>query len=320
MPEKEPQEIQPPDKNSAPAKKELFRFYDYDGTLVARYTINGRTFRFNGKKWEQFDFPIEVQREHSSRVQADLVPERYKDAWERLTETIGSPDAIEETKLKHHLFLLLYPDYLEREFLVMMRLYSDDEKKRINEALRFCKDKHAGQYRLHNAPYFTHPVHSALCAGEDGASADDLIILLLHDALEDTKTTTEELRRNFGAEIAEKIALMSKKVNGVKVPPDEYESRMAGNEDVIKNKGYDRLSNITSMYFVPEWHRYEEYVEETEKMILPMVEGADPDLAKRIRGALDYIKKHAKPDAEELKRIENLNKIRLLEESIKTKK
>lgn len=303
-------------KPSLEGKKTIFRFYDLDGLLIAKNTINGRSYRFNKENWEDYSFPIEVERDLATQLEAPIVSARYRDAIDRMAQTIGSEEAIEESKLKKQLFLLLYPDYLEREFLNLLKSYTEAEQTEINIALKFAKNKHAKQYRIHHAPYYTHPVHAAICAMEDGAAKDEVITLLLHDTLEDTSTTSRELEQIFGSGIAAKVGILSKKKDGIKISPDEYERKIAADNNAIRCKGYDRLSNIISLHFTPEWHKHDKYIQETTIKILPMVQTADPDLAKKIQGALDYVKKNPHPTAEELKRIEELRQIREIESSL----
>jgi guanosine-3',5'-bis(diphosphate) 3'-pyrophosphohydrolase len=77
-------------------------------------------------------------------------------------------------------------------------------------ALAFAADKHRHQRRkdVHASPYINHPIELAhLLAGTGGV--DDLVVLqaaILHDTIEDTETTYEELVRHFGAAVADVVA------------------------------------------------------------------------------------------------------------------
>lgn len=320
MSEKEPMEIQ--NNHSVPAnhgRKEIFSFYDLDGAIVAKNNINGLTYRFQNQKWENFYFPLEVERELASPIEPSVARESHKEELDQLTQTIGSEESIGENKLRQQLFWLLHPDYLEREFAGLMKVYSHDEQAVINAALQFAKTKHEGQYRRHHAPYYTHPMHAALCAMEDGAKADDVVILLLHDTLEDTSTSTQELRDVFGVGIADKVSILSKKRDGVKISLKDYDDGIKNDPRVIRYKGYDRLSNITSLYFVPDWKKHDEYIQETEEKILPLVHAVDPHLATRILAALNYIKKHPAPMPEEMKTIADLKEEGTIKASLKVR-
>ncbi|OLS25315.1 MAG: GTP pyrophosphokinase rsh [Candidatus Heimdallarchaeota archaeon LC_3] len=67
-------------------------------------------------------------------------------------------------------------------------------------ALEFGKNKHKGQERkISGDPYFIHPIRVAINLIDEPDSDLDLIIAaLLHDTVEDTTTTFEEIEKNFG--------------------------------------------------------------------------------------------------------------------------
>lgn len=72
----------------------------------------------------------------------------------------------------------------------------------IDKAARFAAVKHDGQYRKGtNIPYITHPFGVAMILMEESQSEKLVVAALLHDTLEDTEATEEELFRNFGEEI-----------------------------------------------------------------------------------------------------------------------
>lgn len=73
----------------------------------------------------------------------------------------------------------------------------------FEQALRFAIEKHSGQTRkFSNVPYILHPMEAA---GIVGTMTDDRIVLaaaVLHDTVEDTDTTLEELEERFGRQVA----------------------------------------------------------------------------------------------------------------------
>ncbi len=74
----------------------------------------------------------------------------------------------------------------------------------IKKALQFAARKHHGQLRRETEPlpYLTHLVSVALLVAEDGAHDDVVSAALLHDTIEDTGTTKEELARAFNETVA----------------------------------------------------------------------------------------------------------------------
>jgi (p)ppGpp synthase/HD superfamily hydrolase len=74
----------------------------------------------------------------------------------------------------------------------------------IKRAIQFAARKHHGQFRKESEPlpYITHPFSTALLVAETGADDETVIAALLHDTLEDTDTTEEEITGAFGRRVA----------------------------------------------------------------------------------------------------------------------
>lgn len=80
---------------------------------------------------------------------------------------------------------------------------------RLFEALNFSAQKHRNQHRkgMEASPYINHPIGVAHVLVKDGVVEDEttLIAALLHDTIEDTDATEEEVEEKFGKEIAELV-------------------------------------------------------------------------------------------------------------------
>ena len=72
----------------------------------------------------------------------------------------------------------------------------------IERAYAAAEHAHAGQFRMSGEPYITHPVAVALILAELGIGPRTIAAALLHDTMEDTAYTLDELRQDFGDEIA----------------------------------------------------------------------------------------------------------------------
>jgi len=88
------------------------------------------------------------------------------------------------------------------------RLGADDAIGLLLRSVSFAAEKHRHQRRkdAQASPYINHPIELTTLLREAGIG--DPVVLcaaLLHDTIEDTDTTEEELRRHFGAEIAETV-------------------------------------------------------------------------------------------------------------------
>ena len=80
----------------------------------------------------------------------------------------------------------------------------------IHKAIEFAAKKHRNQTRKgSDTPYIIHPVEVMLFLKESGCSADVVAAGVLHDTLEDTDTTFEELKECFGEAVAKLVATES---------------------------------------------------------------------------------------------------------------
>lgn len=87
---------------------------------------------------------------------------------------------------------------------------SSPRTDRLIDALEFAAHKHRDQRRkdVHASPYINHPIALAHVLAVEAAIDDEktLIAAILHDTIEDTETTFEELRERFGLKVAEIVA------------------------------------------------------------------------------------------------------------------
>lgn len=91
----------------------------------------------------------------------------------------------------------------KRELLKAARdLYDDDQMTEFELAIDLAAERHAGQTRKSGEPYITHPLSVAAILVEWGLDADTIIAGILHDTVEDTNTTLEEIESIFGRDVA----------------------------------------------------------------------------------------------------------------------
>ena len=81
----------------------------------------------------------------------------------------------------------------------------------IKKAIEFASHKHRSQLRKGalQLPYITHPFSVALLVAEGGGNDEAVIAALLHDTLEDTETTEEEIAEAFGPRVLELVRTVS---------------------------------------------------------------------------------------------------------------
>ncbi|MHB8860146.1 MAG: HD domain-containing protein [Minisyncoccota bacterium] len=143
-------------------------------------------------------------------------------------------------------------------------------------AVQFAARKHNGQLRITGPremplPYITHPFSVALLVAEDGASDDVVIAALLHDTIEDTGTTREEIVAAFNEHVAGLVEAVSERKEKDGRPLDwkerktDYLARLEqASDDAVLIAIADKIDNIESKLeeyeksgeaFLQQWKR-----------------------------------------------------------------
>lgn len=127
---------------------------------------------------------------------------------------------------------------------------------------------HKEQKRNDGTDYVDH-VFNACWILIDVGVRDDAVLAatILHDTLEDTSETYDDLMNKFGKEVADLVNSVTKKKG---VPIEEYFSQIRDPREVLI-KVADRTQNMNDMAKCFSVERLEKYVVETEKYILPMI-------------------------------------------------
>jgi (p)ppGpp synthase/HD superfamily hydrolase len=118
--------------------------------------------------------------------------------------------------------------------------------KNIRKAINIAYNAHMGQNDKFGIPYIFHPVHLA----EFMDTEDECIVAILHDVVEDTDVTFEELEKEFSNKIIEALKLLT---HDKKVPYDEYIVKLKNNPiakkvklaDLKHNSDKTRLDHLT---------------------------------------------------------------------------
>ena len=96
----------------------------------------------------------------------------------------------------------------------LIRNYNPDTNAElIREAYRYGNAMHQGQLRRSGEPYFSHPVEVAAILTEQQLDDATIATALLHDTIEDTKSTYSEVKEKFGDEIAQLVDGVTKLTN-----------------------------------------------------------------------------------------------------------
>lgn len=145
------------------------------------------------------------------------------------------------------------------------------EEELLNMAFDFAKHAHEGQKRMSGEPYFIHVFETAKILARLGMDIRTISAGLLHDVLEDTKITEEEMEKAFGPDIVFLVKGVTK-LGTLKYRGDErhveslrkFFVAMANDLRVVIIKFADRLHNLRTLRFVPEEKRKRIAIESIE--------------------------------------------------------
>lgn len=137
---------------------------------------------------------------------------------------------------------------------------NEDNIKLIIKSYEVAKSYHEGQYRKSGDPYIQHPLEVAYILGTISAGPNTICAGLLHDVLEDTEMTKEEMALEFNDEIAEivdgvtKISKLKYRTKEKALAHNHEKLLIAMSKDirVILVKLVDRLHNMRTIDFQPE--------------------------------------------------------------------
>ena len=136
-------------------------------------------------------------------------------------------------------------------------IFDSADKKRIREAYDFIIKKHDGQLRRSGEPYYHHLVEVAYILAQLHCGPNSIIAGFLHDVVEDTDVTIDEIKRKWGEEVAMIVDSLTKiqRLKLSKITSEEFEAEdhrkiflgMAKDIRVIIIKLADRLHNMRTL-------------------------------------------------------------------------
>ncbi|MFE9571492.1 RelA/SpoT family protein [Streptomyces sp. NPDC006692] len=123
----------------------------------------------------------------------------------------------------------------------------------LHRAYVLAETSHRGQFRKSGEPYITHPLAVTLILAELGAETTTLTASLLHDTVEDTEVTLDQVRAEFGEEVTylvDGVTKLEKVDYGAAAEPETFRKMLVATGDdvrVMSIKLADRLHNMRTL-------------------------------------------------------------------------
>ena len=187
----------------------------------------------------------------------------------------------------------------------LLGYFNPKDQAYINRAFQYAYDGHNGQNRKSGEPYITHPLHVALYLCDLNFDKETIAAALLHDLIEDTDISYEDLKKEFGEEVADIV-------DGVtKLDKIKYSSNEEAKADAIRKmviamskdirvlilKLADRLHNIQTIEYHQDW-KQEKIANETLYVYAPLAHRLGFQSIKHVLEDKSFKILHANQDKE----------------------
>ncbi len=167
------------------------------------------------------------------------------------------------------------------ELVELVRSYDPNaDEGALNRAYVFSMKAHGAQLRASGDPYFSHPVEVAGILAQMKLDCASIITGLLHDTVEDTVATLDDINRVFGPEIARLVDGVTK-LSRIELQSDQTKQAenfrklvLAMSEDirVLLVKLADRLHNMRTLRFITNDEKRRRIARETMEIYAPLAE------------------------------------------------
>ena len=167
------------------------------------------------------------------------------------------------------------------ELVDRVRKYAPDvDEDRLNRAYVYTVQMHGSQKRASGDPYFSHPVEVAGLMTDLKMDEETIITALLHDTVEDTLTTIEDVEEKFGAEVARlvdgvtKLSKIDAQTEDERAAENLRKFLLAISNDirVLLVKLADRLHNMRTLHHIKSPEKRRRIAKETMDIYAPLAE------------------------------------------------
>ncbi|MGW1624010.1 RelA/SpoT family protein [Streptomyces sp. NPDC002172] len=155
--------------------------------------------------------------------------------------------------------------------------YPDADLEPLRRAYVLAESSHRGQMRKSGEPYITHPLAVTLILAELGAETTTLTASLLHDTVEDTDVTLDQVREQFGEEVrylVDGVTKLEKVDYGAAAEPETFRKMLVATGSdvrVMSIKLADRLHNMRTLG-VMRREKQERIAKVTRDVLIPLAE------------------------------------------------
>ena len=195
------------------------------------------------------------------------------------------------------------PGELYNELIASVKKYHpSDDISMIEKAYRIANGAHLGQLRKSGEPYIIHPLCVAIILADLELDKETIVAGLLHDVVEDTVMTGDEICQEFGSEVqllvdgVTKLGQLNYSADKIEVQAENLRKMflaMAKDIRVILIKLADRLHNMRTLRYMPE-HKQKEKARETMDIYAPIAQRLG---ISKVKIELDDLSlKYLKPD------------------------
>src|SRR5712692_8958103 len=184
---------------------------------------------------------------------------------------------------------------LNFEYLIARLAPQLDEQQiaRVHRAYEVAQVAHSGQTRDEGTPYIVHLVRVAVSLVDELNLYSPKLVCsaLLHDVIEDSDVTREDIGRMFDEEIAEVVWLLTKLED---VSLRDYLARIeaAAHTGAPIVKLCDRLDNLRSIVHSPKLEKKRRVIRTTEELYLPLAARTNRYLHDELQHSLDEARSH----------------------------
>jgi GTP pyrophosphokinase len=167
------------------------------------------------------------------------------------------------------------------ELVEKVKAYDPDaDEAMLNRAYVYTVQKHGSQKRASGDPYFSHPVEVAGLMTDLKLDQETIVTALLHDTVEDTLATIEDIEAHFGPDVAKLVDGVTKLSKIEAMPEDDRAAEnlrkflLAMSEDirVLLVKLADRLHNMRTLHFIKSPEKRYRIARETMDIYAPLAE------------------------------------------------